>query len=89
VLVLNSQASAQFLAAQPEYVLEAGAEEARIDPENVEILLQHLMCAAFELPFAKSSAGTPRTPSEGVKYAALDAPGTRDALEYQSRQGKL
>jgi DEAD/DEAH box helicase domain-containing protein len=89
VLVLNSQATDQFLAAQPEYVLEAGAEEARIDPENVEILLQHLKCAAFELPFAKSSAGTPRTPSEGVKYAALDAPGTRDALEYLSRQGLL
>lgn len=80
VLVLNSQATDQFLAAQPEYVLEAGAEEARIDPENVEILLQHLKCAAFELPFAKA---------EGVKYAALDAPGTRDALEYLSRQGLL
>src|SRR6185295_13065387 len=50
VLVLNSHATDQFLAAQPEYVLEAGAEEARIDPENVEILLQHLKCAAFELP---------------------------------------
>jgi DEAD/DEAH box helicase domain-containing protein len=80
VLVLNSQATDQFLAAQPEYVLEAGAEEARIDPENVEILLQHLKCAAFELPFAKA---------EGVKYAALDASGTRDALEYLSRQGLL
>ena len=80
VLVLNSQATDQFLAAQPEYVLEAGAEEARIDPENVEILLQHLKCAAFELPFAKA---------EGVKYAALDAAGTHDALEYLSRQGLL
>jgi DEAD/DEAH box helicase domain-containing protein len=86
VLVLNSQATDQFLAAQPEYVLEAGAEEARIDPENVEILLQHLKCAAYELPFAKSSAGTP---GEGAKYGALDAPGTQDALEYLSRQGLL
>jgi DEAD/DEAH box helicase domain-containing protein len=25
--------------------------EARIDPDNVEILIQHLKCAAFELPF--------------------------------------
>jgi DEAD/DEAH box helicase domain-containing protein len=80
VLVLNSQATDQFLAAQPEYVLEAGAEEARIDPENVEILLQHLKCAAFELPFAKGG---------NVKYAALDAAGTSDALEYLSRQGLL
>jgi DEAD/DEAH box helicase domain-containing protein len=80
VLVLNSHATDQFLAAQPEYVLEAGAEEARIDPENVEILLQHLKCAAFELPFAKAA---------GVAYAGLGEAGTRDALEYLARQGLL
>ena len=80
VLVLNSQATDQFMASQPEYVLDAAAEEARIDPENVEILLQHLKCAAFELPFSKA---------EGVTYAGLDAAGTRDALDYLSRQGLL
>src|SRR5204863_4768786 len=51
VMVLNSRATDQFMASQPEYVLDANAEEARIDPENVEILVQHLKCAAFELPF--------------------------------------
>lgn len=51
VMVLNSRATDQFMASQPDYVLDANAEEARIDPDNVEVLLQHLKCAAFELPF--------------------------------------
>jgi DEAD/DEAH box helicase domain-containing protein len=77
VLVLNSRATDQFMASQPDYVLDASAEEARIDPENVEILVQHLKCAAFELPF--------RGPT--FSYAGLDESGTRDALDYLSAQG--
>jgi DEAD/DEAH box helicase domain-containing protein len=80
VLVLSSNATDQFMAAEPGYVLDASAEEARIDPDNVEILLQHLKCAAFELPFSKAA---------GVKYAGLDDTGTRDALDYLARQGLL
>ena len=33
------------------YLLGAPVEQARIDPDNAEILVQHLKCAAFELPF--------------------------------------
>jgi DEAD/DEAH box helicase domain-containing protein len=79
VMVLNSRATDQFMASQPEYVLDAYAEEARIDPENVEILVQHLKCAAFELPF--------RGPALG--YAGLDEAGTRDALDYLCEKGLL
>ncbi len=78
VLVLSSRATDQFMAAQPEYVLDANAEEARIDPDNVEILLQHLKCAAFEYPFRS-----------GESYAALGADATGEALEYLARQGLL
>ena len=38
------------------YLLGAPVEEARIDPDNVEILVQHLKCAAFELPFKRGEA---------------------------------
>jgi DEAD/DEAH box helicase domain-containing protein len=79
VMVLNSRATDQYLASEPEYVLDASAEEARIDPENVEILLQHLKCAAFELPF--------RAPAP--VYAGLDPNGTREALEYLCQNGLL
>ena len=33
-------------------LISAPIEHARIDPDNIEILIQHLKCAAFELPFA-------------------------------------
>jgi DEAD/DEAH box helicase domain-containing protein len=96
VLVLESRATDQFMANQPEYVLDATAEEARIDPDNVEILLQHLKCAAFELPFRiappgdgagarERAAGPSGDASAG--YGGLGAVGTRDALDFLSRQG--
>ncbi len=84
VMVLNSRATDQFMANQPEYVFDANAEEARIDPDNVEILVQHLKCAAFELPFRTAEPG-----SGGNGYAGLDPQSTTDALDYLSRQGLL
>ncbi len=51
ILVTSSRPLDQYLARAPEYVLGAPVEHARIDPDNVEILIQHLKCAAFELPF--------------------------------------
>jgi DEAD/DEAH box helicase domain-containing protein len=41
----------QYLANHPEYLLENNPEQALIDPQNFVILLQHIRCAAFELPF--------------------------------------
>jgi len=51
VLVTNSSPLDQYLARAPEVLVDAPIEEARIDPDNLEILLQHLKCSAFELPF--------------------------------------
>ncbi len=56
VLVTSSAPLDQYLAREPSYLFGAPVEEARIDPDNVEILLQHLKCAAFELPFRKSES---------------------------------
>jgi len=41
----------QYLINHPERVFGKGAENARIDPYNPYIYLDHLKCAAFELPF--------------------------------------
>jgi DEAD/DEAH box helicase domain-containing protein len=90
LMVCSSGAIDQFLAREPEYLLRAGAEEARIDPGNVEILIQHLKCAAFEAPFELSARGDSiRNPekAEGDGYATLDAGATRDALDYLSTHG--
>lgn len=51
VIVGNSSALNQFVVNHPEFVLGQGAERALINPDNLFILISHLKCAAFELPF--------------------------------------
>jgi DEAD/DEAH box helicase domain-containing protein len=56
VLVASSAPMDQYFALQPSQLMGAPVEHARIDPDNVEILVQHLKCAAFELPFREGEA---------------------------------
>ncbi|HEX6763975.1 MAG TPA: DEAD/DEAH box helicase, partial [Polyangiaceae bacterium] len=86
VLVCSSDPLDQFLAREPDYVLGAHAEEARIDPSNTEILIQHLKCAAFEAPFEVGPGGSDIAP-DGAGYLGLDGASTRDALDYLARHG--
>jgi DEAD/DEAH box helicase domain-containing protein len=51
VLVATSAPLNQFIAKHPEYFFDAPVERARINPDNLQILLSHIKCAAFELPF--------------------------------------
>ncbi|WP_026022480.1 DEAD/DEAH box helicase [Kurthia senegalensis] len=51
VYVGQSTALDQYIMNHPSYLLKKSPEEARIFPENMLILLDHLKCAAFELPF--------------------------------------
>jgi len=71
VLVTSSAPLDQYLARDPSYLLGAPVEEARVDPDNPEILIQHLKCAAFELPFKR-----------GEKFGTLDEESTGSALEF-------
>jgi DEAD/DEAH box helicase domain-containing protein len=90
LMVCGSSALDQFLAREPEYLLRTGAEEARIDPSNVEILVQHLKCAAFEAPFeihGKGARIAAPEPASGESYGTLDANATREALEYLETHG--
>ncbi|HVU05422.1 MAG TPA: DEAD/DEAH box helicase [Polyangiaceae bacterium] len=90
LMVCGSNALDQFLAREPDYLLRAGAEEARIDPGNVEILVQHLKCATFEAPFEISGPGDRVASPDsavGESYGTLDASATRDALEYLVSHG--
>ena len=43
----------QFIAKNPDYFFDAPVEQARINPDNLQILVSHLKCAAFELPFTR------------------------------------
>jgi DEAD/DEAH box helicase domain-containing protein len=51
VLVTSANPLDQFLARHPAYFFDRSPEQALINPNNLLILLQHLRCAAFELPF--------------------------------------
>src|SRR5688500_609759 len=51
VLVANSTPLNQFMAKNPDYFFDAPIEEGRINPDNLHILVNHVKCAAFELPF--------------------------------------
>jgi DEAD/DEAH box helicase domain-containing protein len=51
VLVTTASPLDQFLAHHPDYFFERSPEQALINPDNLLILLDHLQCAAFELPF--------------------------------------
>jgi DEAD/DEAH box helicase domain-containing protein len=51
VLVASSAPIDQFVVRNPAYFFDASPEHALINPDNLHILLDHVKCAAFELPF--------------------------------------
>jgi DEAD/DEAH box helicase domain-containing protein len=52
VMVASSAPLDQFVVRNPSYFFDASPEHALIDPDNLHILVDHVKCAAFELPFA-------------------------------------
>ena len=53
VLVGSSTPLDQYVIQHPEYFFERSPETARINPDNLIILVDHIKCAAYELPFSK------------------------------------
>jgi DEAD/DEAH box helicase domain-containing protein len=51
VLVASSAPLDQYVVRTPSYFFDASPEHALINPDNLQILLAHIKCAAFELPF--------------------------------------
>ena len=51
VLIATSGPMNQYIINHPEYFFERSPEMGIVDPNNLIILLSHLKCAAFELPF--------------------------------------
>ena len=63
VLVASSAPLDQFIVRHPDYFFGNTPEHAFIQPDNLEILINHLKCAAFELPI---------TPDE--RFGDVDVP---------------
>jgi DEAD/DEAH box helicase domain-containing protein len=51
VMVGSSAPIDQFVVRNPSYFFDASPEHALVNPDNLHILLDHIKCAAFELPF--------------------------------------
>ncbi len=78
VLVATADPLDQFLASHPNYLFERSPEHALINPDNPLILLHHLRCSAFELPFV-----------EGEGFEALDPDTTSEYLEVLRERREL
>lgn len=53
ILVASSAPIDQYIISHPEYFLAQSPEHALLQPDNLYILLSHIKCAAYELPFAQ------------------------------------
>jgi len=51
LMVGSSSPLDQYVIQHPEYFFQRSPESARINPDNLIILVDHLKCAAYELPF--------------------------------------
>ncbi|MDP2872991.1 MAG: DEAD/DEAH box helicase [Bacillota bacterium] len=74
VLVADSSPLNQFMVNHPEYFFGRSPEHALVNPQNPLIAVNHLKCAAFELPFAEG---------EGFGAAAAE---TAAHLDYLAEQ---
>ncbi len=71
VLVASASPLDQFLAHHPDYLLDTSPERALIDPDHLLVLLNHLRCAMFELPFAR-----------GEGFGSLEAARVEEFLNF-------
>ncbi|HHY93848.1 MAG TPA: DUF1998 domain-containing protein, partial [Firmicutes bacterium] len=62
VLVASSNPLDQYIVNHPEYFFSQNPEHGLINPDNLYVLMAHLKCAAFELPFDSGEGfGVPTT----------------------------
>lgn len=72
VLVASSAPLDQFIVEHPEYFFGASPEQAFVNPDNLDILLNHLKCAAFELPIRDGEAFGPHDTVELCRFLSED-----------------
>ncbi|HEX7472857.1 MAG TPA: DEAD/DEAH box helicase [Candidatus Limnocylindrales bacterium] len=70
VLVASASPVDQYVIHHPEYLLANTPEEARVDPDNLHILLAHLRAATFELPFEPGEVFGPAPADDLLAFLA-------------------
>ncbi|MEW6455525.1 MAG: DEAD/DEAH box helicase [Acidobacteriota bacterium] len=72
ILVASSSPLDQFIVNNPDYFFEKNPEKGLINPDNLSILLSHIKCAAFELPFEKREKFGNENLEEFLKFLEED-----------------
>ncbi|MEX2314544.1 MAG: helicase-related protein, partial [Thermomicrobiales bacterium] len=75
IMVASSSPLDQFIVNHPEYFFEGSPENGLVNPDNLLIVVNHIKCAAFELPFKR-----------GEPFGAYEP---TDALDYLTEAGLL
>ncbi|MFE6798050.1 DEAD/DEAH box helicase [Paenibacillus chitinolyticus] len=68
VMVASSTPIDQYVVQNPDYFFDRTPEAARINPENLIILVDHLKCAAYELPFKETEEFGPLEVAEIMEF---------------------
>ena len=70
VMVASSAPVDQYVVEHPEYLFERSPEHAYVNPDNLEVLLNHLKCAVFELPLRSDEKFGPHETGELCAFLA-------------------
>ncbi|OES44520.1 DEAD/DEAH box helicase [Domibacillus iocasae] len=68
IMVASSTPIDQYVVQNPDYFFERNPESARINPENLIILVDHIKCAAYELPFRVDESFGPMDVTDVLEY---------------------
>ena len=70
VLVASGAPVDRYVVHHPDFLLDGRSEEARLDPDNLHVLIAHLRCATFELPFEPGEVFGPAPVDELLAFVA-------------------
>ena len=70
ILVASGAPVDQYVIHHPEFLLDNTPEEARLDPDNLHVLLAHLRAATFELPFEPGEVFGPAPADDLLAFLA-------------------
>lgn len=68
VMVASSAPLDQYIVEHPEYFLGKPPEEAHINSNNLEVMINHLKCAAFELPIRSDEKFGPHETADMCQF---------------------
>jgi DEAD/DEAH box helicase domain-containing protein len=78
LLVASPNPMDQFLMKHPDYLFDKSPEHALVNPDNLLILINHLRCAVYELPFKK-----------GEGFGTISADFVERLLDWLKKEGLI